>query len=230
MYVASNATHPALAVLSNPNLFFLCSINKASLLIKSSVWVPTIIIACFAYFSHASNSSMKRHDIHAGLCALMMAIGMSEGLTQILKFVVLRRRPNFYSLCQFSKETKTCTTDFHHVLEAQLSFPSGHTSLSFCGMTILVWFLLGRLQYPKSRHKVLYLICFLPWLFACLVGVSRIVDYWHHVSDVVAGCLLGTTCATISYHLWYPPVLCGDAGIPYSYTLAKETKLPSFHK
>jgi len=216
----------------------------SSLLIKSSVWVPAMTIvmfACLAQHCNAANNknarnnncSRKLHNIHAGLCALFVAIGSSEGLTQILKIIVLRRRPNFYHLCEFNTTTKLCTATFHRVLEAQLSFPSGHTSLSFSGMTILVWFLLGQVHYRTSSHnKGLYLLCFFPWIYACFVGISRIVDYWHHPSDVLAGFLLGTTCSTIAYHLWYPPVLSRDAGIPYSYnTSSKDVKkLPSFYE
>ena len=231
------------------NLFVFLSLafpatKTASLLIKSSVWVPAMTIvmfACLAQHCNAANNknarnnncSRKLHNIHAGLCALFVAIGSSEGLTQILKIIVLRRRPNFYHLCEFNTTTKLCTATFHRVLEAQLSFPSGHTSLSFSGMTILVWFLLGQVHYRTSSHnKGLYLLCFFPWIYACFVGISRIVDYWHHPSDVLAGFLLGTTCSTIAYHLWYPPVLSRDAGIPYSYnTSSKDVKkLPSFYE
>ena len=207
----------------------LTNLSPGSLLVRTSVWVPFILIVCCAYFANRNHRYKILHDSHAGICSLMLAIGFSEGLTQILKLVVLRRRPNFYHLCQFSIQTKRCTADYHHVLEAQMSFPSGHTSLSFCGMTVLVWFFLGRLNYPWSRNKVLYLTCFLPWVYACLVGVSRIVDHWHHPSDVLAGFALGTMCATISYHLWYPPVLSGDSGVPYSYVKGSN-KLPSFYE
>jgi len=67
----------------------------------------------------------------------------------------------------------------------------------------------------------------LPWGWALFVGASRIVDQWHHPSDVLAGLLLGGLTSTVAYHAWYPPAWSPDAGVPWSLR-GIEAKLPSF--
>ena len=160
-----------------------------------------------------------------------MATGLCEGTTQLLKLAIQRRRPNFYALCGFSMETLQCTADLDHVREANFSFPSGHSSLSCCAMTFLVWYFLGK-NHTHGRFASLA-ICVVFWGWSLLVGASRLVDRWHHYDDVVAGLGLGFAVGTIVYHTWYPPVWSKyEAGMPRSLLEELETlnnnKLPSF--
>jgi membrane-associated phospholipid phosphatase len=106
-------------------------------------------------------------------------------------------------------------------------------------MTFLTYFLLGRLArmtstttltlpsgqqqqrttmiklFPyKSLLGVLAIV--VPCSYSTFVAASRIVDNWHHPSDIIAGTLLGIACATIGYHAFYPPTTAVNAGIPLS--------------
>jgi diacylglycerol diphosphate phosphatase / phosphatidate phosphatase len=158
--------------------------------------------------------------------AFSMAIGLSEGTTVMIKLWVQRRRPNFYALCGFDIATKLCTADLDHVREANFSFPSGHSSLICCGMTFLVWYLHGHYHtdsittLPSTRLYALFTYTCLPWGWALFVGASRLVDHWHHPSDVVAGLGLGFAACTVAYHFWYPVVWSPHAGLPRSMLLA----------
>lgn len=144
--------------------------------------------------------------------AFSTAMGLSEGATQMLKLWIQRRRPSFYDLCGFDPQTLSCTASAEYIKEANFSFPSGHSSMSCCGMTFVVWYFLGK---TKSRPRWLtFLITLLPWGWAIFVAGSRLVDKWHHPSDVVAGLCLGFAASTIAYHTWYPPVWSSFAGIP----------------
>jgi membrane-associated phospholipid phosphatase len=162
-----------------------------------------------------------------------MAIGLSEGTTQLLKLAIQRRRPNFYELCGFDKELLKCTASLNHLREANFSFPSGHSSLACCAMTFLAWYFLGK---SKGRRFLAFASAVIPWGWAILVAASRLVDKWHHFTDVVAGLGLGFVTCTIAYHTWYPPVWSHhSAGMPRTLLEELETnnsnsKLPSFNK
>jgi diacylglycerol diphosphate phosphatase/phosphatidate phosphatase len=165
-----------------------------------------------------------------------LAVGLSESVTCTLKYYVSRRRPNFYSLCEFDVNKLQCMSPLEKIREASLSFPSGHSSFSFCGMTFLMLFLLGRVALitssssitlpPSGGSRVIklaqyksilgVLCCLVPWSWSFFIASSRIVDKWHHPSDVVAGSLLGIAAATISYHAFYPCLVTPKAGVPLS--------------
>mmetsp|Transcript_9134 Transcript_9134/g.13009 ORF Transcript_9134/g.13009 Transcript_9134/m.13009 type:complete len:449 (+) Transcript_9134:160-1506(+) len=200
----------------------------SNLLIHSSITIPFLLMMCIIQIMICVQGNINcgfmlgSAEIHSLVCSFSLAIGSSEGITQVIKYFVLRKRPNFYALCGFNTSTLKCEAPLDRIQEAMFSFPSGHTSLSFCGMTFLVWFLLGKLvrNAMAARHNYIYgsfsvfvyptqKICMyacmiLPWGYSTYVGVTRIVDTWHHVDDVLAGCFIGTTCATIAYHLYYP--------------------------
>lgn len=176
------------------------------------------------------------HELRAGVCALLVSVALSESVTCTLKLYVSRHRPNFYQLCGFDIKTLQCMAPLSKVHEASLSFPSGHSSLSFCGMTFMMYFLMGRvslltttssISLGESRVIKLFpyksllsvLCCLVPWSYSFFVATSRIVDCWHHPSDVVAGTLLGIAAATVGYHAFYPSrsaVPGAKAGIPLS--------------
>lgn len=190
---------------------------SASKLIMFSILIPIILMSVVGLVGKRSfQVSVK------GISSLLLAVGGSEGTTQLLKTWVLRRRPNFYHLCQFSPETLACQGDYHSILESQMSFPSGHSSLSWCGMVVLVWFLI---MGNKQLGKVYMFVCtVLPLGAATFVATSRIVDHWHHPSDVLTGVFLGCLWGTIGYHVHD----CVKP-LPIGRTAAPSTKLPSFH-
>lgn len=65
--------------------------------------------------------------------------------------------------------------------------PSGHTTLSMAIYPTLAVWIVQRM--PPRNHIAAYL---LGWLFALLIGYSRLVLHKHSVSEVVAGAALGT--------------------------------------
>eukprot|EP00581_Thalassiosira_minuscula_P016406 CAMPEP_0183715112 /NCGR_PEP_ID=MMETSP0737-20130205/9468_1 /TAXON_ID=385413 /ORGANISM="Thalassiosira miniscula, Strain CCMP1093" /LENGTH=348 /DNA_ID=CAMNT_0025944185 /DNA_START=49 /DNA_END=1095 /DNA_ORIENTATION=+ len=163
-----------------------------------------------------NNNSL--HNTHAGVCTILVAIGISELVTQTFKFYVGRLRPNFYDLCGFDKHTLECTNGDEMEMEARMSFPSGHSSLSFSGLVCVVLFLLGRVKSNKAtlKGKILTVLSYTPVLLAMWCATSRLVDNWHHPSDILAGSILGTISAYISYHIWFPRLSSTYAGIPLS--------------
>lgn len=73
--------------------------------------------------------------------------------------------------------------------EQSASLPSGHTSAAFATVTSLC------IAYPE------WYIVVPGYLWACSVGYSRMNLGVHYPSDVLAGAIVGTGSAFISYHL-----------------------------
>jgi membrane-associated phospholipid phosphatase len=197
-------------------------------LFYTSVWLPLIVVVAHAWLT--SKQTFQWLETSAALSAVCMAIGLCEGTTQILKLWIQRRRPNFYALCEFDKQLLKCTAPLERLREANFSFPSGHSSLACCGMTFLAWYFLGK---NNNKGKLSgFAIAAVPWGWAIFVGASRLVDRWHHPSDVLAGLGLGFATCTIVYHTWYPPVWSQHAGIPRILLQEPEikNKLPSFNQ
>ncbi|RVX12717.1 Lipid phosphate phosphatase 2 [Vitis vinifera] len=111
-----------------------------------------------------------------------------------------------------------CTGDKSVIKEGHKSFPSGHTSWSFAGLSFLSWYLSGKIRaFDRKGHVAKLCIVFLPILLAALVGVSRVDDYWHHWQDVFAGGLIGATVASFCYLQFFPPPYDIDGWGPHAY-------------
>lgn len=73
----------------------------------------------------------------------------------------------------------------HHATKTTTSHPNGFT---------------GEIHLPPLA---LAMICYivLPIIMAGLIAISRIIDFWHHPDDVLAGSVLGTCCAFLTYRI-----------------------------
>lgn len=133
----------------------------------------------------------------------------SQLLTDIAKYTIGRLRPHFYEICKPDVdctspdfkykyiESFTCTgTDQKLIRESRLSFLSGHSSFSAYTMFFVVLYLQSRVKWHGShllRHVAQFICIAMAWGTA----LSRVSDYKHHWSDVLAGSLLGTTLAVL---------------------------------
>ena len=176
--------------LNNPilwqKLFFLTILSQAEKLWFISLWLPisTVVIigTIFPLILSTLPNNNPLLNAQAGACTILVAIGISELVTQTFKFYVGRLRPNFYAMCGFDKETLECKNGEEMEMEARMSFPSGHSSLSFCGLVCVVLFFLGRvgLERNKSvvasgRGKILTVLSFTPLLLSFWCATSRLV-------------------------------------------------------
>ncbi|XP_043479184.1 putative phosphatidate phosphatase [Leptopilina heterotoma] len=131
--------------------------------------------------------------------------------TDVGKYTIGRLRPHFMKVCVPS--VNCSLPENHHQYiedfvctaknlspkmskELRLSFPSGHSSFSFYAMVYLVLYLELRFTWKGSKllKNVLQFICLLAAWFTALTRVS---NYKHHWSDVLAGSVLGTVIAVI---------------------------------
>lgn len=141
---------------------------------------------------------------------------------EIAKFNMGRLRPNFLDNCRPYFEIENNVYDCSNTTtpngyvgsyeclhedyrESLLSFPSGHTSL----ITYAMVFGAGYLQLRMPMIPISFLIKpFLQFgllLIAWYISLSRVSDYKHHWSDVLAGGLIGSFVAIVSLYyirLW----------------------------
>jgi len=77
-------------------------------------------------------------DVHRSICAFSWAIGLSTFVVEFTKHYVGYLRPNFYAKCGFDYETMQCDPDIDtNSFTGRRSFMSGHSSMSFSGLTVL---------------------------------------------------------------------------------------------
>ncbi|KAF7989340.1 hypothetical protein HCN44_008014 [Aphidius gifuensis] len=131
------------------------------------------------------------------------------------KYNIGRLRPHFLDVCRpnvYCHENSTfeylkkyhtdfeCTNtafDKHKWEDARLSFPSGHSAYSMYGMLFFALYLQLRMTWKGSkllRHTLQVMCLWMAWFTA----MSRVSDYKHHWSDVLAGMSIGATVALIN--------------------------------
>ncbi|BDU68950.1 hypothetical protein GETHOR_10510 [Geothrix oryzae] len=128
---------------------------------------PSVLIAGGTYLAGVA---FKDPEVRATGIDTMVTMGLAQLLLTIpLKTVAGRSRPN---------EGKG-THDFHP-LNGGASFPSGHTTQAFALASVI------------SEHADRPWVSGLSYGLAGLVGLSRVEQRQHFLSDVVAGGLIGT--------------------------------------
>ncbi|XP_047341357.1 lipid phosphate phosphatase 2-like [Impatiens glandulifera] len=164
-------------------------------------------------------------DLHNAILGLLFAVLITGVLTDSIKVATGRPRPDFFWRCfpdgvenYDSLGDVICTGKASVIKEGHKSFPSGHASWSFAGLSFLSLYLAGKIKvFDQRGHVAKLCLLFLPILMACLVAISRVDDYWHHWQDVFAGGLLGLSVATFCYLQFFPPPYDNDGWGPYAY-------------
>jgi phosphatidate phosphatase len=125
-------------------------------------------------------------------------------ITEVVKLSSGRLRPHFIDVCQPDFRAINCSigyieqytcvnprSNLRQLTEARKSFPSGHASLAVYTAVFIAYYFrqrLGRIEHTVFLNLVLQVLVIIAALFT---GVSRVIDYKHHWSDVVAGSILG---------------------------------------
>ncbi|XP_075160718.1 putative phosphatidate phosphatase [Haematobia irritans] len=152
---------------------------------------------------------------YAQLGYYLFGLALTLVATHITKISVGRLRPHFFAVCQPQMpDGSTCKDSFNfgryiedyqcvgenmtesNLLQVGQSFPSGHSSIFFYAMIYLAFYLQACLSTRASK-LLKHLLQFIFIMFAWYVALSRISDYWHHWSDVLAGIILGSSIAFI---------------------------------
>lgn len=126
-------------------------------------YVPTMAVFGLKALGVESESSWKKR-----LTVSVVSFAMNAGVTYALKHTIHEKRPD--------------GTD-------NRSFPSGHTSIAFCGATTLM----------HEYYKVSPWIGVAGYAVATTVAVDRVRRNRHRWGDVVAGAAIGCASAELGY-------------------------------
>lgn len=157
-------------------------------------------------------------EFHDLIFSVLINLAVTAAATGFLKETLGRPRPNFFERCYGDTYSVTdtlpyvngnppdCTnSDKSEVEEGRRSFPSGHSSWAMCSMFYVTLFLIGKMHVFDGRgHFWKLAVSLAPTWLAIVIGITRIDDYMHHWTDVVAGWLLGMLVATMVYLMYYP--------------------------
>ncbi|KAI8922989.1 phosphatidic acid phosphatase type 2/haloperoxidase [Entophlyctis helioformis] len=150
-------------------------------------------------------------DAHSFLVGLLLATLATAFVTDVIKGFAGRFRPDFLARCKWSAELNACTGNKKDISDGRRSFPSGHSSESFAGMTFLALFLgtvwsrifdVEGSVWGRRTRAWRIILPFAPLLISTYCAISRYQDV-HHPTDVAAGAALGAAIAAIVYFFYY---------------------------
>lgn len=123
----------------------------------------------------------------------LFVIGLSAYALEVSVYFVVKNR--------VKRNRPEASLDFYQAWitpSDQFSFPSGHTAAAF-----LFAFLITQ-YYPAFALPA--------YIWAAMIGSSRVLLGVHYPSDIAAGAVLGTLCAVAAlyaYPIWWPMVTAG---------------------
>ena len=189
-----------------------------TLLIVLAIIIPLILQTLIGKFLG------EKGDVHATLCIYFVALSLTRFATDLLKLYCGYLRPIFYDICQPDDNYENCTGDTGSSESYRRSFPSGHASTAFCGLTLLTLFIHTRFGQPcwqrkqllvtgaaststrlgpdPMLHRFISIFSLFPMGVACFIAASRVVDNKHFPADVITGSVLGASIASFTHSLW----------------------------
>ncbi|KAG8815866.1 hypothetical protein FRC18_001282 [Serendipita sp. 400] len=175
--------------------------------------------------------------LNSAVLGLGTAVVFTQMLSEYIKLVVGRPRPDFLARCEpdparvqealnstivrLFDSTICKTTNSRDLKDGFRSFPSSYSSMSFAGLTYLSLYLAGRFRCftPHSahgKHLYAYTIAIVPLFLASFIASSRVSDFRERGSDALAGAILGILLAVLAYRYYFPWLGSRDAGTPWS--------------
>lgn len=186
--------------------------------------VPVFIMLMICFVKYRKNMHQLVHLGHVTFLALTLNFVLTGFITDILKMWISRPRPDFIARCIPLPNTPfdvfvnvdSCTQTNHFLLnDGFKSCPSGHSSLSMSGCVFLCLWLNGQYKlYDRSKPIYAQLLSWSYILVAFFVGISRSLDYRHHVEDILFGLLIGAITAYVIYFKYFPGLNDEDSNLP----------------
>uniref|UniRef100_A0A6B2LC74 Phosphatidic acid phosphatase type 2/haloperoxidase domain-containing protein n=1 Tax=Arcella intermedia TaxID=1963864 RepID=A0A6B2LC74_9EUKA len=213
--------------------------------------VPLVIlliwVLVFRYCVKLKPGDRRIIDPVLVILAFLEAMAITIAITEFMKNFVGRKRPNFFAMCNYqgyrdALESNDLTAYLNVTVfgrpgnlsncrelttsilqDSQYSFPSGHSSSSFCALTFTAMYFMETLHHCFSKHQMtkgLVGICFI-WAAAVIAG-TRPRDYWHNFDDILSGSVIGLMVGAHIFYLNYkvdittslPGTCCGGEEDP----------------
>eukprot|EP00759_Apiculatamorpha_spiralis_P020313 PhF_6_TR25732/c0_g1_i1/m.36267/K18693/DPP1, DPPL, PLPP4_5; diacylglycerol diphosphate phosphatase / phosphatidate phosphatase len=149
------------------------------------------------------------HELHNALLGYAQSNAITLIITRPLKLFVGRLRPDWldrlrsagFTTTQMSDWQAMCAVRLDIVMEGRKSFPSGHSSASMCEMIFLCLYLIYKFKVRKNSSYFGLVMSLIPLYIALFVCASRLHNFWHHGSDVLAGAFMGIGVAVLTFKL-----------------------------
>lgn len=216
----------------DPTLSFPYSGDTVSveLLAGLSIGIPlffillTVSVYSPQYYYRSNSYQTKLIVIVIMVVGLVQSALLTSAFTDSIKYLVLRPRPNFFAYCNYkgyndaliSNDFKSYNEsivinrigdiddclDKNALPDSILSFPSGHSSTAWSGMTYSMMVLSYMLKDFNENFNFMTLpgvISISPLFLSAWISISRIQDYKHHEDDAMMGGFIGFC---VAFYVW----------------------------
>ncbi|KAJ7392519.1 Phosphatidate phosphatase ppapdc1b [Desmophyllum pertusum] len=160
-------------------------------------------------------------DGRQALFALTLTLGLNGVMTNIVKILVGRPRPDYFWRCYPNgviPASMKCDGDPDEIIEGRKSFPSGHASFAFSGLGFISLYLAGKLHCFQAQGRGQgwkLCVALTPVIIATAMTLTRYSDYRHHWQDITVGSILGLFFAYLCYRQYYPALNRPHCHMPY---------------
>lgn len=204
---------------TSEQLAFICLVPVWSFI--SNIIIQFII--AFYYQHLIADRKVIIEDIAICLYFLLftyMTLTFTMMFTEIIKNVFAMPRPNFFHMCNYQQintnfsyyleniiigkivDISNCYSDHIKIEESISSFPSDHSSYT---LSIAISSFLFT-KYTKRRNTF-FIFVFMMFFLSFYVGISRIMDYYHNVWDVMFGFFLAI-CVNLIFVFSFHESIC----------------------
>ncbi len=177
-----------------------CQIGKRNFLDDTlgSLITPVSSALLLTGINISSPRNHRGKDVAQDMFLFVSGLLATNGVTNITKGLLTRSRPY---RCIFKNANDTLT-QYNHTFTNN-SFFSGHTSSAFFSVGFLNLRTRETLRNKLSASeydKWVWISPILLYGWASVVGLSRVQAYKHHLSDVIAGAIVGVLMAELFYN------------------------------
>ncbi|XP_029045941.1 phospholipid phosphatase 5 isoform X2 [Osmia bicornis bicornis] len=191
---------------------------------KTDSYVPTTVLWPLVFIMPAMVILLTflvykdKTDSYQAILCITLALGFNGVITDIIKLIVGRPRPDFFWRCfpdgKVNSDFK-CNGNPVAIRDGKKSFPSGHSSFAFASFGFIALYVAGKLHtFSLIGKGQSWKLCafILPIGIALVIALSRTCDYHHHWQGSIIGYFLTYIC----YRHYYPPLDSQACHKPYS--------------